>query len=384
VAAVQRNGERPVRSGDGRFAFRYFVENAGPSGPNGSYVGLDDVRYTPVSGACCMADGSCSMVNSDACASLNGVYRGDGVTCAQAACPQPGACCLANGDCVAVQAGACAAAGGVWWGPGVVCGGACVDRTCFTVTGLNIPIQDGTALNGLPGADAIANLVIPYFPRWTGDFRINDWISVGVQVETQRQGDLGFRIVHPDSTSVQLVLRPGVTPPKTGGGSIDYGFSNQNFGNTATGQFMTFVDQTPAGVYDSATGFPGPPPGSATGTDNVAGDWTPVGGPMNAAFHGKRLDGTWRLVANDYCPAYTGTIRGIQICAPVTIPSCYANCDGSMVGIYLNVLDFGCFLNKYANGDTGANCDGSTTPPVLNVQDFACYLNAYSAGCSAP
>lgn len=30
----------------GRFAFRYFVENSGPQGVNGSYIGIDAVRYT--------------------------------------------------------------------------------------------------------------------------------------------------------------------------------------------------------------------------------------------------------------------------------------------------------------------------------------------------
>jgi hypothetical protein len=61
---------------------------------------------------------------------------------------------------------------------------------------------------------------------------------------------------------------------------------------------------------------------------------------------------------------------------------CYANCDGSTTAPILNVLDFGCFLNRFAAGDTWANCDGSTTAPVLNVLDFACFLNAFAAGCS--
>ncbi len=60
---------------------------------------------------------------------------------------------------------------------------------------------------------------------------------------------------------------------------------------------------------------------------------------------------------------------------------CYANCDGSTTSPMLNVLDFSCFLNRYAAGDTYANCDGSTTPPVLNVLDFACFLNRYAVGC---
>ena len=61
--------------------------------------------------------------------------------------------------------------------------------------------------------------------------------------------------------------------------------------------------------------------------------------------------------------------------------SCYANCDGSTTPPVLNVLDFSCFLNRFAAGDPYANCDGSTNPPVLNVLDFACFLNRFAAGC---
>jgi hypothetical protein len=63
-------------------------------------------------------------------------------------------------------------------------------------------------------------------------------------------------------------------------------------------------------------------------------------------------------------------------------PPCYANCDGSTTPPILNVLDFSCFLNKFAAGDPYANCDASTTPPVLNVLDFSCFLNKFAAGCS--
>src|SRR5262249_40357974 len=61
--------------------------------------------------------------------------------------------------------------------------------------------------------------------------------------------------------------------------------------------------------------------------------------------------------------------------------SCYANCDGSTTLPILNVLDFGCFLNRFAAGDSYANCDQSTTPPVLNALDFGCFLNRFAAGC---
>jgi hypothetical protein len=64
--------------------------------------------------------------------------------------------------------------------------------------------------------------------------------------------------------------------------------------------------------------------------------------------------------------------------------SCYANCDGSTIPPVLNVLDFNCFLNRFAAGASYANCDGSTIPPVLNVLDFNCFLNRFAAGCTAP
>jgi len=61
---------------------------------------------------------------------------------------------------------------------------------------------------------------------------------------------------------------------------------------------------------------------------------------------------------------------------------CYANCDASTSAPVLNVLDFTCFLNRFAAGDSYANCDGSTTAPVLNVLDFSCFLNTFAAGCT--
>jgi hypothetical protein len=60
---------------------------------------------------------------------------------------------------------------------------------------------------------------------------------------------------------------------------------------------------------------------------------------------------------------------------------CYANCDQSTVPPALNILDFGCFLNRFASADPYANCDGSTVPPALNVLDFNCFLNQFAAGC---
>jgi len=45
----------------------------------------------------------------------------------------------------------------------------------------------------------------------------------------------------------------------------------------------------------------------------------------------------------------------------------------------LNILDFQCFINRFAAGDVYANCDGSTAAPVLNALDFSCYIREYAA-----
>ena len=74
--------------------------------------------------------------------------------------------------------------------------------------------------------------------------------------------------------------------------------------------------------------------------------------------------------------ACTGGFWGVSAAA-----ACYANCDGSTTAPVLNVLDFTCFLNRFAAGDGYANCDGSTTAPTLNVLDFTCFLNRFAAGC---
>jgi hypothetical protein len=72
---------------------------------------------------------------------------------------------------------------------------------------------------------------------------------------------------------------------------------------------------------------------------------------------------------------------GSTISSEITYTVCYPNCDCSIAVPILNVLDFSCFLQRFANGDLYANCDASTAPPVLNVQDFSCFLQKFATGC---
>jgi uncharacterized membrane protein len=87
------------------------------------------------------------------------------------------------------------------------------------------------------------------------------------------------------------------------------------------------------------------------------------------ACHGTHFNGQeWE----DYGPL-VATLPPEQIC--------YANCDVSTTPPFLNIADFTCFLQRFAQGDDYANCDQSTTPPLLNVADFTCFLQKFAAGC---
>jgi hypothetical protein len=98
-------------------------------------------------GACCMLDGSCSLLSVTACGSAAGTYSGNGVPCASVTCPGLGACCLPDLSCVRFSPSQCSAQGGTHQGVGV----SCATRVCFApgVLWNNGPVSTGaTTLNG--------------------------------------------------------------------------------------------------------------------------------------------------------------------------------------------------------------------------------------------
>jgi len=108
---------------------------------------------------------------------------------------------------------------------------------------------------------------------------------------------------------------------------------------------------------------------------------TPFLPDLQAWIRNGNLDPDWLRIGGDIvggspAPAFNMafTLVGTTLC--------YANCDGSTESPVLNVYDFTCFLNRFAQGDSYANCDQSTTSPVLNVSDFACFINRFVAGCT--
>ncbi len=113
--------------------------------------------------------------------------------------------------------------------------------------------------------------------------------------------------------------------------------------------------------------------------------FTPQGNMYISDFHGRidQVNPATGAIPVSWQTGFGDGLLGL-IATPTVFPPppCYANCDNSTTAPVLNVLDFTCFLNRFASGDSVANCDNSTTAPVLNVQDFVCFLNRFAAGCT--
>jgi hypothetical protein len=75
-------------------------------------------------------------------------------------------------------------------------------------------------------------------------------------------------------------------------------------------------------------------------------------------------------------PAYFGSPAAV-LTDLAGNPRGYDSLSGSGTGLGVAPLvDMGAY--EY---ECYANCDGSVTPPVLNVLDFTCFLNRFAAGC---
>jgi len=110
--------------------------------------------------------------------------------------------------------------------------------------------------------------------------------------------------------------------------------------------------------------------------------WTALGSGTTGAVRALTVWKNQLVVAGLFYSAGGLVSPGMAFWGCPTPPGgCYPNCDGSTIGPMLNVADFICFINRYAEGDPYANCDGSTAAPVLNVADFVCYMSRFAAGC---
>ncbi|MHC5005693.1 MAG: hypothetical protein ACYTJ0_21560, partial [Planctomycetota bacterium] len=115
-------------------------------------------------GACCLEDGTCSVITQAACTELGGTFQGAFSNCDPNPCPQPtGACCFDDGSCQPLTQAACLEAGGSFQGPFTTCDpnpcpqpkGACclADGTCTVVTAADCELFGGDFQGNFQGCD---------------------------------------------------------------------------------------------------------------------------------------------------------------------------------------------------------------------------------------
>ncbi|MBU0617587.1 MAG: hypothetical protein KKI02_07710 [Planctomycetes bacterium] len=107
-------------------------------------------------GACCLSDGTCVVVTPSGCATQDGTYQGDGVSCSSVECPQPvQACCFElTGGCLDLTADDCLTAGGIPAGVGTECG----TYVCFPIGACCLPdatCQDGLSPEGCAALEGV-------------------------------------------------------------------------------------------------------------------------------------------------------------------------------------------------------------------------------------
>ena len=99
----------------------------------------EDVCVRPE--ACCLLDGTCTVLAPDDCHQRGGVAQGQGTTCADVECAGPEACCFEDGQCILIPPDQCRQQNGEPLGSGLVCQGDCngngIDDACETVGDLD-------------------------------------------------------------------------------------------------------------------------------------------------------------------------------------------------------------------------------------------------------
>jgi hypothetical protein len=129
---------------------------------NRSTVAIFGDAVSPaVIGACCFVDGSCQFIDLATCSTGSGWFRGEGVTCDAAACPQITSCCdNVSGVCTLAAQGISYCASTATIGSGPTCSpspcpvGACCSPDGATCT--SIPKADCFASGGVPRGEGVA------------------------------------------------------------------------------------------------------------------------------------------------------------------------------------------------------------------------------------
>jgi hypothetical protein len=370
--------------------------------PTALRVAVELQPVDPNTGACCLANGSCvALVSADCTSQAGAVFRGAGSKCGATnpTCFNAGVLWdngpLATG---AVSAsGTAAPTGGLWSEPPF--SGNCVFITA------------GVSANSVQNLRLADDFTVPAGQTWTiSDVSVFSYQTNSVttaspisgatlQIWNGRPAAAGSSVIFGDTTTNRLstttltnwfrVLGSSMIPNNTptsnraiwklqmntpglmlSGGHyyIDYSTTAANAGTHFTPLVAVMTNNV--GVLDINNG------------NLIQFDPTTVGGGFDGWFElgedGNGINMQTGCLAHALESAFV--IRGTA----TTGLTCYPNCDHSTAIPFLNVLDFTCFLQRFAAADPYANCDNSTQPPVLNVLDFTCFLQKFAAGCSAP
>jgi hypothetical protein len=132
--------------------------------PNPAFAGTLVLGFsgTVGTGACCAADGSCSVTLSTSC---SGSFLGG--ACSPNPCPQPmEACCFTNGTCSMLTSSACVFAGGIAQGASSSCtpntcpqpsGVCCRGTVCTITTSAQCTVPNGMGIGATFSAGGVCN-----------------------------------------------------------------------------------------------------------------------------------------------------------------------------------------------------------------------------------
>ncbi len=239
----------------------------------------------------------------------------------------------------------------------------------------------GTSLYIGGGFSMIGGAPVTRFARWTGQ----QWVQAGDNLSTGLTNGVNFD----DGTGPALYgIGGGVFNGQSYFNSL-IRFDGQRFSLAGFGdQSAIYAAHTPV-LFDDGRGpaiyfggsfpqFAGVPAHGVVRYDGHT--WSTLG----EGIHGGEVFGLAPMPTSRGPALFTfggtsagaGTINGTA--QWVGCPNCYANGDNSTISPRLNVLDFICFLNRFAARDPYANCN---VDAAIDINDFVCFMGKFAAGC---
>ena len=310
----------PGATGDGRLAFRYFVTDAGPSGSNSDYIGIDSLEILGGADPALVIGGNVGQLDTCATepANENGIIEpGETVNFVIPLNATNGAFTNVVGTLTSSTPGVTIITGVGAYGD--IPDGGSADAS-FSVRlpetaacgstldlALNVTSNEGNFVlplvrdiglagaftyNGLPAAIPDNN---PAGVSVTADAAGIGGPITNVQVQLDIThtwvGDIVIDLTSPDGTTVRLLDQPNV-PLGT------FGCSNNDIN-------VLFADGQP----DPESICSGTPPQGNTADPWPVTDASPVPGQFMADFNGEDGNGTWTLTVSDNAAGDTGTIN---------------------------------------------------------------------------